>query len=96
MQPFNDIERTIITAAGTIAGVTITLLNALADYDTTKGYESWGCQTAAHWLSWQCDWTLSTAREHVLLDAATTKTAAQLERYVRHIRNNQSAYDPDV
>jgi hypothetical protein len=36
-----------------------------AELDRRRAWNDWGLQSCAHWLSWQCGFSLGTAREHV-------------------------------
>lgn len=63
--PLERLETQITEWSGHIAAATATLLGWIADYDRREGWRSWGCKSAAHWLSWKCGDTLHTAREKV-------------------------------
>jgi hypothetical protein len=37
----------------------------VAEYDRREGWASWQCLSCAHWVSWMCGISLTTAHEHV-------------------------------
>ena len=63
--PLERLETQITEWSGHIAAATATLLGWIADYDRREGWRSWGCKSAAHWLSWKCGDGLHAAREKV-------------------------------
>jgi hypothetical protein len=63
--PLERLEANITEWSGHIAAATAQLLEWIAAYDRREGWKSWGCKSAAHWLSWKCGDTLHTAREKV-------------------------------
>lgn len=63
--PLERLEAQITEWSGHIAAATAQLLGWIAAYDRREGWRSWGCKSAAHWLSWKCGDTLHTAREKV-------------------------------
>jgi len=63
--PLEHLEAEIVGWSGNLAAGTARLLAAIAEYDRREGWSSWGCRSAAHWLSWQCGESLHTAREKV-------------------------------
>jgi len=63
--PLERLEAEIIDWSGNLAAATARLLDAVSEYDRREGWKSWGCRSAAHWLSWKCGESLHTAREKV-------------------------------
>ena len=63
--PLERLEAQITEWSGHIAAATSQLLGWIAAYDRREGWRSWGCKSAAQWLSWKCGDTLHTAREKV-------------------------------
>ena len=63
--PLERLEAQITEWSGHIAAGTSQLLGWIAAYDRREGWRSWGCKSAAQWLSWKCGDTLHTAREKV-------------------------------
>ncbi|MEZ5282643.1 MAG: DUF222 domain-containing protein [Acidimicrobiales bacterium] len=65
MIPLERLEDNITQLSGHIAAASAQLLRWISDYDRREGWRSWGCKSAAHWLSWKCGDDLHTAREKV-------------------------------
>lgn len=63
--PLERIEAEITELSGHLAAATARLLSWIAVYDQREGWKSWGCVSAAHWLSWKCGDGLHAAREKV-------------------------------
>lgn len=63
--PFEKLETDLTAHASAIAAATGRWLSWLAEYDRRRGWAAWGCQSAAHWLSFSCGMSLRTARDHV-------------------------------
>ena len=63
--PFEQLETRITEWSGHIAAASARLLELIAEYDRREGWRTWGCKSAAQWLSWKCGDTLHTAREKV-------------------------------
>lgn len=63
--PLERLEADLAGLAASIAAATCTWLITLAEYDRRGGWETWGCKSCAHWLTWKCGMALRTAREHV-------------------------------
>src|SRR5262249_41269146 len=51
--------------AGHRAGAPCRFLVLLADFDARRGWASWEMNSCAQWLSWKCQMSSGTAREHV-------------------------------
>ncbi len=63
--PLERLEAEIMEWSGNLAAATSHLLAVVSEYDRREGWKSWGCRSAAHWLSWKCGESLHTAREKV-------------------------------
>lgn len=63
--PLPELEVEITTLAGHLAAATCRFLVLLASFDTRDGWGGAGMRSCAHWLSWRCGMSLSTAREHL-------------------------------
>src|ERR1700751_2009497 len=50
---------------GPVAAATCRFLVLLADFDARRGWASWEMGSCAQWLSWKCQMSSGTAREHV-------------------------------
>jgi hypothetical protein len=61
--PLERLEAEITELAAHLAAGECRWLLLIAEYDRRAGFESWGCRTAAHWLSWHCGLDLRAARE---------------------------------
>ena len=57
------LEAEICELAGQIAAASARLVVMIAEYDNRRGWAEWGCQSAAHWLSWRCGIGMHAARE---------------------------------
>jgi len=57
------LEAEICELAGQIAAASARLVVMIAEYDDRRGWAEWGCQSAAHWLSWRCGIGMHAARE---------------------------------
>jgi len=64
-RPLEVLEREITSLAAQIHAATCRWLCLVAEYDAREGWASWGCQSCAHWVAWQCGITPGVAREHV-------------------------------
>src|SRR5689334_3159088 len=60
--PLERLEAHICELAGHLAAATCRFLVLLADFDARRGWEMGSC---AQWLSWKCQMSSGTAREHV-------------------------------
>jgi len=63
--PLERVEAEITQLSGHVAAATARLLRWISIYDRREGWKSWGCVSAAHWLSWKCGDGLHAAREKV-------------------------------
>ena len=63
--PLERIEAEITELSGHLAAATARLLAWISVYDRREGWKSWGCVSAAQWLSWKCGDGLHAAREKV-------------------------------
>src|ERR1700761_2419312 len=59
------VEAQICELAGHLAAATCRFLVLLADFDARRGWASWEMGSCATWLSWKCQMSSGTAREHV-------------------------------
>ncbi len=81
--PTERLESELCSLAAHIAAATARWLAWLAAYDRRRGWETWGCRSAAHWLNWRCAVSLPAAREKVRVAHALTGLpliAASFER----------------
>ena len=60
-----ELESQICTLAGHLAAATCRFLVLLAEFDAREGWASWDMPSCAAWLSWKCQMSSGTAREHV-------------------------------
>src|ERR1700759_5828076 len=63
--PLERVEAQICELAGHLAAATCRFLVLLADFDARRGWASWEVGSCAQWLSWKCQMSSGTAREHV-------------------------------
>ena len=63
--PLERLEHELVSMAAHLAAAEARWLAWLAAYDRRKGWESWGCRSAAHWLNWKCAMSFPAARERV-------------------------------
>jgi hypothetical protein len=63
--PLERLEAQICELAGHLTAATCRFLVLLADFDARRGWASWEMNSCAAWLSWKCQLTAGTAREHV-------------------------------
>jgi len=63
--PLERLEAQICELAGHLAAATCQFLVLLADFDARRGWASWEMNSCAQWLSWKCQMSSGTAREHV-------------------------------
>src|SRR5437764_13994921 len=63
--PLERLEAQICELAGHLAAATCRFLVLLADFDARRGWASWDMSSCAQWLSWKCQMSSGTAREHV-------------------------------
>src|SRR5215471_12396703 len=63
--PLERVEAQICELAGHLAAATCRFLVLLGDFDARRGWASWEMSSCAAWLSWKCQMSSGTAREHV-------------------------------
>ncbi len=63
--PLERLEAQICELAGHLTAATCRFLLLLADFDARQGWASWEMNSCASWLSWKCQMSSGTAREHV-------------------------------
>jgi uncharacterized protein DUF222/HNH endonuclease len=63
--PLERLEAEICELAGHLAATTCRFLVLLGDFDARRGWASWEMTSCAAWLSWKCQMSSHTAREHV-------------------------------
>jgi Domain of unknown function (DUF222) len=63
--PLERVEAQICELAGHLAAATCRFLTLLGDFDARRSWASWGMTSCAAWLSWKCQISSGTAREHV-------------------------------
>jgi len=63
--PLEQVEAQICELAGHLAAATCRFLVLLGDFDARRGWASWEMSSCAAWLSWKCQMSSGTAREHV-------------------------------
>jgi len=68
--PLERLEAQICELAGHLAAATCRFLVLLADFDARRGWASWEMNSCAAWLSWKCQMSSGTAREHVRVGRA--------------------------
>ena len=63
--PLERLEAQICELAGHLTAATCRFLVLLGDFDARRGWASWEMNSCAAWLSWKCQMSSGTAREHV-------------------------------
>jgi Domain of unknown function (DUF222) len=63
--PLEWLEAQICELAGHLTAATYRFLVLLGDFDARQGWAEWDLPSCAAWLSWKCQLTSGTAREHV-------------------------------
>ncbi len=63
--PLERLESQLCEVAGHLAAATCRFLVLLAEFDERRGWASWELNSCAAWLSWKCQMSSGTAREHV-------------------------------
>src|SRR5579864_2167624 len=63
--PLERLESQICELAGHLTAATCRFLVLLGDFDARRGWASWDMTSCAAWLSWKCQMSSGTAREHV-------------------------------
>ena len=77
------LEAEICELAGQIAAATARWVLLVAEYDDRKGWAEWGCQSAAHWLSWKCGVGIHAAREKLRVGHALTALPVMRAAFAR-------------
>ena len=72
LRPLEQLESEICTLAGHLAAASCRFLLLLAEFDAREGWASWDMPSCAAWLSWKCQLSSGTAREHVRVARALT------------------------
>ena len=75
--PLERLEAQICELAGHLAAATCRFLVLLGDFDARRGWASWEMGSCAQWLSWKCQMSSGTAREHVRV-ARALRTSSDL------------------
>jgi len=63
--PLEWLETQICDLAGHLAAATCRFLVLLGDFDAREGWRAWDLPSCSAWLSWKCQMSAGTAREHV-------------------------------
>jgi hypothetical protein len=63
--PLERLEAQICELVGHLTAATCRFLVLLGDFDDRRGWASWDMSSCAAWLSWKCQMSSHTAREHV-------------------------------
>jgi hypothetical protein len=63
--PLERLEAQLCEVAGHLAAATCRFLVLLGEFDERRGWASWEMSSCAAWLSWKCQMSSGTAREHV-------------------------------
>jgi Domain of unknown function (DUF222) len=63
--PLGRLEEQICELARHLAAATCRFLCLLGDFDAREGWAVWDMPSCAAWLSWKCQLSSGTAREHV-------------------------------
>jgi hypothetical protein len=63
--PLEHLEAQICELAGHLTAATCRWLVMVGDFDARCGFESWDLPSCSAWLSWKCQISPGTAREHV-------------------------------
>jgi 5-methylcytosine-specific restriction endonuclease McrA len=63
--PLERLEAQLCEVAGHLAAATCRFLVLLGEFDERRGWASWEMNSCAAWLSWKCQMSSGTAREHV-------------------------------
>jgi Domain of unknown function (DUF222)/HNH endonuclease len=64
-EPLDRLGEQICELAGHLAAATCRFLVLLGDFDAREGWAAWDMPSCAAWLSWKCQLSSGTAREHV-------------------------------
>ena len=76
------LEAEIVSMAADLAAAEAQWIIWIAEYDRRKGWESWGCRSCAHWLSWKCGLSLHAAQERLRTGHALVELPAITEAFV--------------
>jgi 5-methylcytosine-specific restriction endonuclease McrA len=79
--PLERLEAQICQLAGHLTAATCRFLVMLADFDTRRGWASWDMTSCAQWLSWKCQMSSGTAREHVRVARALRELPVIREQF---------------
>ncbi len=60
-----QLEAEICRLAGHIAAATCRFLDLILDFDDREGWAAWDMPSCAAWLSWKCQLSPKTARDHL-------------------------------
>jgi Domain of unknown function (DUF222) len=63
--PLERLEAQICELAGHLAAATCRFLVLVGEFDARRGWATWEMNSCAQWLSWKCQLSPGTAREHV-------------------------------
>jgi hypothetical protein len=63
--PLERLEAQICELAGHLAAATCRFLVLVGEFDARRGWASWEMNSCAQWLSWKCQLSPGTGREHV-------------------------------
>src|SRR3984885_11825251 len=63
--PLERVEAQICELAGHLTAATCRFLVLLGDFDALRCWASWDMSSCAQWLSWKCQLSPGTGREHV-------------------------------
>lgn len=63
--PTERLEAELMSTAAHLAAGTCRFLLLIAEHDRRAAWEDWECRSMAHWLSFKCGLSMSTARDHV-------------------------------
>src|ERR1700759_3649443 len=84
--PLERVEAQICDLAGHLAAATCRFLVLLADFDARRGWASWEMGSCAQWLSWKCQMSSGTAREHVRVARALRELPVIRARFAAGMR----------
>jgi len=89
--PLERLEAQICELAGHLAAATCRFLVLLGDFDARRGWASWDMSSCASWLSWKCQMSSGTAREHVRVARALVDNLVSLCKY-HHVLVHERGY----
>ena len=76
------LEAEIVSMAADLAAAEAQWIIWIAEYDRREGWNSWGCRSCAHWLSWKCGLSLHAARERLRVGHALAELPAISRAFV--------------